>query len=218
MVVPHKPVRFLSVLGSQGLNRTRTSPSLTGSEGPRPGSPARATGSRSSLGLPLRSAGAPGVDDDLLLVDSTPAECARSRETVKRPQLADAADYVYRRSRWSMPVALAAGLAVCREGWCNRGAEIRTRDLTDPNGARYQAAPRPDAGASIPHRPPRRRVSPCCLSSRPRRSSSDRYRDTGRIPAPTRCAPRDDLKRRPSHDHPTRSPVRTKIHWLLQPD
>ena len=24
-----------------------------------------------------------------------------------------------------------------------RGAEIRTRDLTDPNGARYQAAPRP---------------------------------------------------------------------------
>jgi|SRR5580704_8363607 hypothetical protein len=32
-----------------------------------------------------------------------------------------------------------------------RGAEIRTRDLTDPNGARYQAAPRPDAGFSIPH-------------------------------------------------------------------
>ena len=25
-----------------------------------------------------------------------------------------------------------------------RGAEIRTRDLTDPNGARYQAAPRPE--------------------------------------------------------------------------
>jgi hypothetical protein len=27
----------------------------------------------------------------------------------------------------------------------NRGARIRTGDLTDPNGARYQAAPRPDA-------------------------------------------------------------------------
>ncbi len=27
----------------------------------------------------------------------------------------------------------------------NRGAQIRTGDLTDPNGARYQAAPRPDA-------------------------------------------------------------------------
>jgi hypothetical protein len=35
----------------------------------------------------------PGFHDDLLLVDSTPVECARSRETVKRSQLADAADY-----------------------------------------------------------------------------------------------------------------------------
>jgi dinuclear metal center YbgI/SA1388 family protein len=33
-----------------------------------------------------------------------------------------------------------------------RGARIRTGDLADPNGARYQAAPRPDAGRSIPHR------------------------------------------------------------------
>lgn len=35
----------------------------------------------------------PGFHDDLLLVDSTPVECARSRETVRRSQLADAADY-----------------------------------------------------------------------------------------------------------------------------
>jgi hypothetical protein len=35
----------------------------------------------------------PGYTDDLLLIDSTPVECARSRETVKRSQLADAADY-----------------------------------------------------------------------------------------------------------------------------
>lgn len=35
----------------------------------------------------------PGFYDDLLLIDSTPVECARSRETVKRSQLADAADY-----------------------------------------------------------------------------------------------------------------------------
>jgi hypothetical protein len=40
----------------------------------------------------------PGFGDDLLLVDSTPVECARSRETVKRSQLADAADYGYCRS------------------------------------------------------------------------------------------------------------------------
>jgi hypothetical protein len=37
----------------------------------------------------------PGSHDDLLLVDSTPVECARSRETVKRSALADAADYGY---------------------------------------------------------------------------------------------------------------------------
>ena len=37
----------------------------------------------------------PGFEDDLLLIDSTPVECARSRETVKRSQLADAADYGY---------------------------------------------------------------------------------------------------------------------------
>jgi len=37
----------------------------------------------------------PGVGDDLLLIDSTPVECARSRETVKRSALGDAADYGY---------------------------------------------------------------------------------------------------------------------------
>jgi hypothetical protein len=35
----------------------------------------------------------PGVHDDLLLIDSTPIECARSRETAKRSLLGDAADY-----------------------------------------------------------------------------------------------------------------------------
>src|SRR6266536_2903542 len=37
----------------------------------------------------------PGWEDDLLLVDSTPVECARSLETARRSQLADAADYGY---------------------------------------------------------------------------------------------------------------------------
>jgi hypothetical protein len=40
----------------------------------------------------------PGWDHDLLVVDSTPVECARSVETVRRSQLADAADYGYCRS------------------------------------------------------------------------------------------------------------------------
>src|SRR2546430_4111033 len=37
----------------------------------------------------------PGFHDDLVLVDSTPIECARSVETTRRSQLADAADFGY---------------------------------------------------------------------------------------------------------------------------
>ena len=37
----------------------------------------------------------PGFHDDLVLVDSTPVECARSIETSRRSQLGDAADYGY---------------------------------------------------------------------------------------------------------------------------
>jgi len=37
----------------------------------------------------------PGFYDDVLLVDSTPVECARSLETTRRSQLGDAADYGY---------------------------------------------------------------------------------------------------------------------------
>jgi hypothetical protein len=40
----------------------------------------------------------PGFDHDLLIVDSTPVECARSVETVRRSALGDAADYGYCRS------------------------------------------------------------------------------------------------------------------------
>jgi DDE family transposase len=39
------------------------------------------------------AAESPGFGDDVLLIDSTPVECARSRETTRRSALADAADY-----------------------------------------------------------------------------------------------------------------------------
>jgi hypothetical protein len=44
----------------------------------------------------------PGYRDDLVLIDSTPVECARSVETVRRSALSDAAGYGYCRShsRW----------------------------------------------------------------------------------------------------------------------
>jgi hypothetical protein len=45
--------------------------------------------------LGVFAADCPGFHDDLVLVDSTPVECARSVETTRRSQLADAADYGY---------------------------------------------------------------------------------------------------------------------------
>jgi hypothetical protein len=39
------------------------------------------------------AAESPGFHDDVLLIDSTPLECARSVETTRRSQLGDAADY-----------------------------------------------------------------------------------------------------------------------------
>jgi hypothetical protein len=41
------------------------------------------------------AAESPGSHDDLLLIDSTPVECARSVETARRSALGDAADYGY---------------------------------------------------------------------------------------------------------------------------
>lgn len=41
------------------------------------------------------AAESPGFHDGLLLIDSTPVECARSLETTRRSALADAADYGY---------------------------------------------------------------------------------------------------------------------------
>jgi hypothetical protein len=41
------------------------------------------------------AAESPGFHDDLLLIDSTPLECARSVETTRRSALGDAADYGY---------------------------------------------------------------------------------------------------------------------------
>jgi hypothetical protein len=41
------------------------------------------------------AAQSPGFTDDLLLIDSTPVECARSRETVTRSALGEAAGYGY---------------------------------------------------------------------------------------------------------------------------
>jgi hypothetical protein len=52
----------------------------------------------------------PGFADDLLLIDSTPVECGRSRETAKRSALGEVAGYGYcaAHSRWFWGVRLHA--------------------------------------------------------------------------------------------------------------
>ena len=57
------------------------------------------------------AAQSPGATDDLLLLDSTPVECARSLETTRRSQLAEVAGYGYCKSHsrwfWGMRLHLA---------------------------------------------------------------------------------------------------------------
>jgi len=56
------------------------------------------------------AAQSPGASDELLLIDSTPVECGRSRETAKRSALGDVAGYGYcaAHSRWFWGVRLHA--------------------------------------------------------------------------------------------------------------
>jgi hypothetical protein len=62
------------------------------------------------------------VDDDVWVVDSTPVECGRSRETVKRSALAGWAQYGYcashTRSFWGLRLHLVCTCTACR--WRSR--------------------------------------------------------------------------------------------------
>jgi hypothetical protein len=57
------------------------------------------------------AAQSPGASDDVLLLDSTPVECGRSLDTVRRSQLAEVAGYGYSKSHsrwfWGMRLHLA---------------------------------------------------------------------------------------------------------------
>jgi transposase len=66
-----------------------------------------------------------GAADELLLIDSTPVECARSRETVKRSALAEVAGYGYwaSHSRWFWGLRLHA---LCVPDGTPRALELAT--------------------------------------------------------------------------------------------
>ena len=81
--------------------------------------------------------------DDVWVVDSTPVECARSRETVKRSELAGFAEYGYCASHtryfWGLRLHLLCTLAGLPVGFALTGAKADERQVlldmltTDPN-------------------------------------------------------------------------------------
>ncbi len=74
--------------------------------------------------------------DDVWVVDSTPVECARSRQTVRRSELAGWAEYSYRASHsrffWGRRLHLVCTLHALPIGWALTGAKADERlVLTD---------------------------------------------------------------------------------------
>jgi hypothetical protein len=74
-------------------------------------------------------------DDDVWVVDSTPVECARSRETVKRSDLAGWAEYGYCASHsrffWGLRLHLVCTLHGLPVGWALTGAKADERLVLD---------------------------------------------------------------------------------------
>ena len=75
------------------------------------------------------------ADDSVWVVDSTPVECARSRETVKRSELAGWAEYGYCASHsrffWGLRLHLVCTLHGLPVGWALTGAKADEREVLE---------------------------------------------------------------------------------------
>jgi hypothetical protein len=75
------------------------------------------------------------ADDDVWVVDSTPVECARSRETVRRSDLAGWAEYGYCASHsrffWGLRLHLVCTLHGLPVGWALSGAKADEREVLE---------------------------------------------------------------------------------------
>ena len=96
--------------------------------------------------ITMLGAGTSIADDDVWVVDSTPVECARSRETVKRSDLAGWAEYGYCASH-------SRFFGGCASIWCAPCTAYRS--------VGHSPAPRPTNGWSL------KTSSPTSPSSRP---------------------------------------------------
>ncbi len=93
------------------------------------------------------AAASPGYHDDLLLLDSTPVECGRSLDTVRRSDLGECCGYGWSRSHsrffWGMRLHLA-----CALDGTPRRAELRSADQKEREVA-LQLLPRTLRGGEI---------------------------------------------------------------------
>ena len=147
----------------------------------------------------------PGFHDDLLLIDSTPVECARSVETTRRSALADAADYGYCASHsrffWGFRLhGLSPPTALLGPSPSPLPSATSAR-----SGSSCSNAPTGSAGRSSSATRATR------AASSPRRSASSRPRSSGRLartsrqrhpPRPDPPAGRVDLLDLQGHPHP----------------
>src|SRR5665811_1418255 len=91
--------------------------------------------------------------DDVWVVDSTPVECARSRETVKRSDLAGWAEYGYCASHsrffWGLRLHLVCTLHGLPVGWALTGAKADERAVLEDILVRSPAVTGPHDGGQI---------------------------------------------------------------------
>lgn len=83
--------------------------------------------------IPMFASASPGFYDEVVLLDSTPVECGRSVETVRRSELADWAGYGYSKSHsrffWGMRLHLAAAPDGTPRGWALVAADRPEREV-----------------------------------------------------------------------------------------
>ena len=159
------------------------------------------------------AAQSPGFHDDLLLADSTPVECARSRETVKRAGSSSLGDAIARRRRlWLLrqPQPLLLGTAAAHADGARRNPAGDGADL--PQGRRARGLPAA-AGAGQPQRSRNgpRRQGLCRRRLRSRRRRLGRHgrpaapqgrARLGSTSGPAAPADRVDLLDREGHPRP----------------
>ena len=119
--------------------------------------------------------------DDVWVVDSTPVECARTRETVRRSELAGWAEYGYCASHsrffWGLRLHLVCTLHGLPVGWALSGAKADERDVL---ATLLQTTPEPRPRACRPAAPPdrdrRQELLRTHVRSRPRRQGIELLR------------------------------------------